>query len=245
MDIIAKKYRVLKSLGQGAMGEVFLVLPPKGEPVALKLLKSLDAKSKSQAVEQFENEFKVLKRLSHPNIGRIFDYGFDEDLKKVFFTLPWLTGTDLYHATENLDFSACEELFVQTLRALNYLHQKNLIHCDLKPGNIYVENNKVLLIDFGLAGYWGENIVGTPTYLAPEIFRGQHHNVASDIYACGVIFYNCLTRTQPFSGKSLQEVYDRHRSFTPPPISDINLKVPKYLSDIVATMLNKDRKSVV
>lgn len=242
MDVIAKKYRVLKSLGQGAMGEVFLVLPPKGDPVALKLLKTLDAKSNMQAIDQFENEFKVLKRLSHPNIGRIYDYGYDEELKKVFFTLPWLTGTDIYNATEGADFATCEEYFIETLRALNYLHQKNLIHCDLKPGNIYVENNKVLLIDFGLAGYWGENIVGTPTYLAPEVFRGAHHNVASDLYACGVIIYNCLTRTQPFSGKTLQEVYDRHRGFTPPPITEINPKVPKYFSDIVAALLNKKPK---
>lgn len=239
MDIIANKYRILKSLGQGAMGEVFLVLPPHGDPVALKLLKTLDEKAGRNASEQFENEFKVLKRLSHPNIGRIIDYGYDEALKKVFFTLPWLKGTDIYAATKNLSFELCEDLFVQTLRAINYLHQKNLIHCDLKPGNVYVEDGRALLIDFGLAGYFGDFIVGTPTYLAPEIYQGGHHNITSDIYALGVIFYNCLTRTQPFSGKSMQEVYDRHRTLTPPPIHEINKKVPKYFSDIVATMLNK------
>jgi tetratricopeptide (TPR) repeat protein len=239
MDLIAKKYRVLKSLGQGAMGEVFLVLPPRGDPVALKLLKTLDGQASHQAVDQFENEFKVLKKLAHPNIGRIFDYGFDEDLKKVFFTLPWLKGTDIFNATKNLDFEHCEELFVQTLRALNTLHQKNIYHCDLKPGNIFIENNQALIIDFGLAGYWGDSIVGTPTYLAPEIYRGAHHNVLSDLYAAGVIFYNCLTRTQPFSGKNLQEVYDRHRSFTPPAVAEINPRVPKYFSDIIATLLNK------
>ena len=239
MEIIAKKYRVMKQLGQGAMGEVYLVLPPHGEPVALKLLKTLDTTANTQAIEQFENEFKVLKRLSHPNIGRIFDYGYDEELKKVFFTLPWLQGKEIYDATENISYELCEDYFVQTLRALNYLHQKNLIHCDLKPGNIYIENNEVKLIDFGLAGYWGENIVGTPTYLAPEIFHGTKHDVASDLYAVGVIFYNCLTRSQPFSGKDLQEVYNRHRCFTPPPVSDLNQKVPKYFSDIIATLLNK------
>ncbi|MCP5464229.1 MAG: serine/threonine protein kinase [Deltaproteobacteria bacterium] len=237
--MIAKKYRILKTLGQGAMGDVYLVLPPTGEPVALKLLKSLDAKANSEAITQFENEFRTLKRLSHPNIGRIFDYGYDEDLQKVFFTLPWLKGSDIFQATKELDFATCENLFVQTLRALNYLHQKDLIHCDLKPGNIYIEENHALLIDFGLTGYWGENIVGTPTYLAPEIFRGGRHTIASDLYAMGVIFYNCLTRSQPFSGKSLQEVYDRHRSFTPPPISEINKDVPKYFADIVSTLLNK------
>lgn len=239
VEVIAKKYRVLKVLGTGAMGEVFLVLPPKGDPVALKLIRSLDAKGSSEAVEQFENEFKVLKRLSHPNIGQIHDYGYDEDLQKVFFTLPWLKGTDIFQATENCSYKTAEDLFVQALRALNYLHQKNLIHCDLKPGNIYVEENKVLLIDFGLAGYWGENIVGTPTYLAPEIFRGAHHNVASDLYAMGVIMYNCLTRNQPFSGSTLQEVYNRHRSFTPPPLHDVNPAIPKYMSDIVQALLNK------
>ena len=239
MEFIANKYRVLKKLGQGAMGEVYLVLPPHGDPVAIKLLKSLDADENTQAIRQFENEFKVLKRLSHPNIGRIYDYGYDEQLGKVFFTLPWLKGQDIYDVTKEIDYEACEEYLVQTLRALNYLHQKNLIHCDLKPGNIYIEDDQVIIIDFGLAGYWGKNIVGTPTYLAPEIFHGKHHTIASDLYAVGVIFYNCLTRSQPFSGKDLQEVYDRHRCFTPPSISELNPKTPKYINDIIATLLNK------
>jgi serine/threonine protein kinase len=239
MELIAKKYRILKSLGQGAMGEVFLVLPPKGDPVALKLLKTLEGKTSKAANEQFENEFKVLKRLSHPNIGKIYDYGYDEELKKVFFTLPWLKGQDFYETTKDLDYLTCEDYFVQVFRALNYLHQKGIYHCDLKPGNIFIDDNQAFLIDFGLAGYWGENIVGTPTYLAPEIFRGNRHNEQSDLYAAGVIFYNCLTRSQPFSGKDLQAVYDRHRSFTPPPISEINPNVPKYISDIIATLLNK------
>lgn len=239
MDNIANKYQVLKTLGQGAMGEVYLVLPPRGEPVALKLLKTLDPKVNKNAIDQFENEFKILKKLSHPNIGQIIDYGYDEKSQKVFFTLPWLKGTDLYEATENLSFEKCENLFVQALRAINYLHQKEIIHCDLKPGNIFVEEDKVLLIDFGLAGYWGESIVGTPTYLAPEVYQGTHHNVSSDLYAMGVIFYNCLSRSQPFSGKNLQEVYDRHRTVTPPPLNEINPNVPKYFSDIVSTLLNK------
>lgn len=237
--MVANKYRVLKSLGQGAMGEVFLVLPPRGEPVALKLLRTLDEKAGQNAVEQFENEFKVLKRLSHPNIARIFDYGYDEAQKKVFFTMPWLKGTDIFIYTKDLPFEECEELFVQMLRALNYLHQKNLMHCDLKPGNIHVEEGHVQLIDFGLTGYFGDFIVGTPTYLAPEIYQGGRHTVASDLYALGVIIYNCLTRTQPFSGKNLQEIYDRHRTLTPPPIHELNKKVPKYFSDIVATLINK------
>lgn len=239
MDLIAKKYRVLKSLGQGAMGEVYLVLPPRGDPVALKLLRTSESADQKMALEQFENEFKVLKRLSHPNIGSIYDYGYDDELKKVYFTSPWLKGTDLFKATKNMDFEEAEDLFVQILRAINYLHQKGIVHCDLKPGNIFVENGQIVLIDFGLADYWGDSIVGTPTYLAPEIFKGERHSEESDLYALGVIFYNCLTRSQPFSGKSLQEVYDRHRTFTPPPISKLNEKVPKYFSDIASMLLAK------
>ncbi len=238
MDLIHDKYRVLKTLGQGAMGEVYLVLPPRGDPVALKLLKTGEGDA-TAAIQQFENEFKVLKKLSHPNIGRIHDYGYAEELGKVYFTSPWLKGTDLYVATKSLPFEKIEDLFVQMLRALNYLHQKGIIHCDLKPGNVFIENEHVQLIDFGLAGYWGESIVGTPTYLAPEIFRGERHTVASDLYAVGVMLYNCLTRTQPFSGKNLQEVYDRHRTHTPKSLTEINPAIPKYLSDIALTLLSK------
>lgn len=239
MDLIAKKYRVLKTLGQGAMGEVYLVLPPHGDPVALKLLKTAEDQNQEAAIQQFENEFKVLKKLSHPNIGQIFDYGFDAEQKKVYFTSPWLKGTDLFTATKDLPYEKCEEYFVQLLRALNYLHQKKIIHCDLKPGNVFVESGRVLLIDFGLAGYWGKSIVGTPTYLAPEIFRGEHHTVASDLYALGVIFYNCLARVQPFSGKTIQEIYDRHRTHTPPTMTEVKPNIPKYMSDIVTALLSK------
>lgn len=239
MDLIARKYRILKTLGQGAMGEVFLVLPPRGDPVALKLLKTGEGVQAKSAIEQFENEFKVLKKLSHPNIGKIYDYGFDEEQKKVYFTSPWLKGSDLYVASKGLSFDVIEEYFVQILRALNYLHQKEIIHCDLKPGNVFVEDGQILLIDFGLAGYWGQSIVGTPTYLAPEIFRGEHHSVSSDLYAVGVMMYNAFARAQPFAGKSLQEVYDRHRTHSPPPLSSLNADVPKYMSDIALTLLSK------
>ncbi|MDO8520116.1 MAG: protein kinase, partial [Deltaproteobacteria bacterium] len=238
MDIIGGKYRVLKTLGKGAMGEVYLVLPPRGDPVALKMLQT-DEKNQGAAVTQFENEFKVLKKLSHPNIGEIFDYGFDTNEKKIYFTSPWLKGTDLFTATKELSYEKCEEYFIQLLRALHYLHGKGIIHCDLKPGNVFVEGDHVRLIDFGLAGYWGSSIVGTPTYLAPEIFKGSRHSVSSDLYAVGVVIYNCLARTQPFSGKNVQEIYDRHRTHTPALLSDVKPALPKYISDITAALLAK------
>lgn len=241
MDLIANKYRVLKKLGTGSMGEVYLVLPPRGDPVAIKLLKtSDDSRNMKMAIEQFENEFKVLKKLSHPNIGEIYDYGFDQESQRVYFTSKWLKGEDLFIATKGLDFSEMEDYFIQVLRALNYLHQKNIIHCDIKPGNVIVENKIVQLIDFGLAGYWGDSIVGTPTYLAPEIFRGERHSVSSDLYAVGVMMYNVFTRTQPFAGKDVQEIYQKHCHHLPKGLAEINSEIPSYLSRIAFNLISKN-----
>ncbi len=210
IEMVADRYRIIRALGRGATGQVFLVEDEAKCLVALKLLRDFNASRKRKAMQQFENEFHILSRLRHPMIARILDYGLDRRLNKVYFTMPHIEGCDLAAATEFKSESYCLMLFEQILKALNDLHGFGVTHGDLKPSNILVrQDNQIHLIDFGYADYQGLEARGTPMYMAPELFLGEPHTPQSDLYALGVVLYYCLVRQFPFQASSTLDVIDQ------------------------------------
>lgn len=207
IEVVADRYRIVRALGHGATGQVFLVEDEAYNLLALKLLRDFNASRKRKAMEQFENEFKILSRLRHPMIARILDYGLDRRLNKVYFTMPHIEGCDLAIATDHKSVSYCLMLFRQILKALDDLHTFGITHGDLKPSNILVrQDDQIHLIDFGYADYQGFEARGTPMYMAPELFQGERHTPQSDLYALGVMFYFCLIRHFPFRAESTHDV---------------------------------------
>ncbi|MFO1464079.1 MAG: sigma 54-interacting transcriptional regulator [bacterium] len=242
MKTIDQEYQVLKTLGQGLAGEVYLV--QKGpQKLALKLLKQTIANlSPEEAAAHFKAEFSILKQLSHPHIAKILDFGTDAASGRHYYTSEFIEGANLYDASRGMGPEQIEELFLQALRALEYLHTHRIPHFDLKPENLLLNLGKeVKIIDFGMAGFRPRGqLAGTPAYMAPEIVLGNAPDTRADLYSLGVTFYECVTGKNPFAAKGLGEMLRRQETLQPPPASQANPKVSAAFSEVLEQLLKKN-----
>lgn len=240
------RYEIVKTLGDGLSGEVMLVRDKDGEK-ALKFLKKVQLNvSREDALKNFKNEFEILKKLNHPHIARILDFGFDNKLQKYYFTSEFVSGALLDKACEGRPVEIVEKLIVQVLRALNYLHSRGVYHFDIKPQNVLVNFKdgqpiEAKIIDFGLAGYASpRKRVGTPAFMAPEVVQGGHLDGRTDLYSLGIVIYKIFSGANPFVGKTLKETLERQVNFTPPPLATIRGDVPEYWEHILSRLLEKN-----
>ena len=205
-------YRAIKQIGSGGMGSVYLAERADGvfeQKVALKVVKP--GMNSHEIISRFEEERQILARLQHPNIARLLDGGISE-LGLPYFTLEYVEGKPIteYCDDNNLTIEQRLELFKEVCKAVLFAHQNLVIHRDIKPGNILVqEDGTVKLLDFGIAKVFEENAeekfvtrtgmrVMTPEYASPEQVRGEPVNTATDIYSLGLILYQLLTGCQPY-----------------------------------------------
>lgn len=252
MEIINNRYRIIRKLGEGGMGSVYLVedSSENNKKIALKTIKA--DKQVLPALERFKSEFKSLTELRHPNLAEVYDFGVirkssSEKEDEYFFTLEYVEGKDLFEATENLSYDELYELIVQVCRALEYVHLRGVLHNDLKPENILVktlEKGKYLakLMDFGLAEEkpTAGKIKGTAHYLAPEIASGKPSTRLTDLYSLGVVLYQVATRKLPFEGKTLIEILKNHIEQEPVPPQRVKPNVPDSLQTIILKLLSKN-----
>jgi eukaryotic-like serine/threonine-protein kinase len=203
---LARRYQVIKTLGHGAGGEVYLARDAfaPGRPVALKTLRV----DEGQLVAALRREFQVLAALRHPQLAQVFDFGripAEEPGGPVtFMTREYLEGQPLTSAVDGASLRRVAELVIALCRALEPLHQSGLVHGDLKPDNVIVDSGQVRLIDFGLVRSEGESSqlpTGTIPYIAPEVITGQAADPRSDLYSLGVVLYQVLTGEVPFTGR--------------------------------------------
>lgn len=242
--IIDNKYTFLEKVGGGSFSDVLKVEGPHGLH-ALKLLKKgFGDRYHHESLADFKNEFSILKDLNHPHIARILDFGFDEALGQYYFTTELITGQDLFSGTQKCTTEEKVDYIVQALRALIYLHSYRIFHFDIKAANLLVTSgNPALLkiIDFGLATPDPQKkIMGTPSYMAPEIINHELPDGRADLYSLGVLFYYILTGLNPFRGKGVQETLSRQQSHTPPPPSSLNPDLPPYIDVITMRLLQKN-----
>src|SRR6266540_7459807 len=242
------RYRIVRKLGTGGMANVYLAEDEVlGRRVAIKILNDRHA-GDDQFVERFRREAKNAASLSHPNIVSIYDRGEAE-------------GT-YYIAMEYLDGRSLKELIVargpapihlavdyarQILAALRFAHRHGIVHRDIKPHNVLVDGEgRLKVTDFGIARAGASqmtevgSIVGTAQYLSPEQARGSGVDQRSDLYSVGVLLYELLTGTVPFTGDTPVEIAMKHLSEVPERPSRRRAEVPRGLDMVVVRALAKD-----
>lgn len=194
-DIISNRYRIIAELGRGGMGIVYKVedILKDNMLFALKTIKKeILYKYAGIGTKSFKNEYEIMTRLKHPNLARVYDFGLYQD--NYYIIIEYLKGKLLNHYWFK-SFNEKIDILVHILRALEYIHSRNIIYRDLKPGNIMISDNGVKLLDFGLAGFEDNKdakIKGTLPYLPPEILQ-KNIGYNLDIFSLGILFYEMLT----------------------------------------------------
>ena len=195
------RYQLTELLGKGGMGVVFRATDLiNGREVALKMLRKESATSTSLAL--FKAEFMTLATLSHPNIAAVYDFARCNDSAEYFFTMELVTGECALPATSSASFDQILGVILQVLRALSYLHAREVIHLDLKPANVLITSSgHARLLDFGVARSSHSNTYGryaTPAYMAPELgSEGAEVDRRADLYSLGVTWFQLLFRRLP------------------------------------------------
>ncbi len=217
--LIASRYRVVRFVARGGMGEVYEVEDLElRERVALKTVRA-EVAGDGNTIERFRREIQLARKVTHPNVCRIFDVAFHDGL--IFLTMELLEGETLGQRLRRAGRMSTEEALPiarQMAEALHAAHQAGIVHRDLKPGNVVLTEGRgggrAVVTDFGLARLEaGEDVqgseltvqagvVGTPAYLAPEQVEGKEITAAVDVYALGIVLYEMVTGTLPFTGTS-------------------------------------------
>lgn len=215
-SLINERYTVERILGRGGMGVVYQVadsLFPERQ-VALKAIQ-LD-ELVDDKLGLFMAEFKTMTQLSHPNIARIYDFEPMRGTNNYLFTLEYIAGQNILRATQGKTWKEILDLVVQVCRALSYLHSRNVIHFDLKPANVVVDQHGVAkVLDFGTSGAkpasLTKGILGTPAYMAPELVIDQAStDHRYDLYSLGIMLYQLFAREVPFPGTTSIEIIKQH-----------------------------------
>jgi serine/threonine protein kinase len=242
------RYRVVRVLGEGSFGRVFLAADEElRRPVAIKV-PHRDRVSSAKDIEAYLAEARTLARLDHPHIVPVHDVGKTDD-GLCYVVSKFIEGSDLVRrvAEGRLPFLESAVIIAQVAVALHHAHLKGLVHRDVKPANILLDTaGKPFLADFGLAlreedfGR-GTGFAGTPIYMSPEQACGRGHQVdgRSDIFSLGVVLYELLTGRRPFRGPSQAELLSQITSVEPRPPRQIDDAIPKELERVCLKALAK------
>ncbi len=246
--IFAERYRIEKALGNGGMGEVYLVndtLFGGEDLIALKLLHPQLCTDEKHS-KRFLREVQLTRKVSHPNVIRTFDVG--ECDGRLYFTMEYVEGVELreYLKGSPLPVGKAATIVTEVCKGLSAIHEAGIIHRDLKPANILVlKNGSIKIADFGVArpgwsDLTGDNeVVGSAPFMAPELWLGEEIDHTVDLYAVGVLFYEMLTGVLPFEADSAVEMMGKHLQTAPTPPSYINPLIPRWSEELTLALLAK------
>ncbi|MFM2247399.1 MAG: hypothetical protein RL071_3473 [Pseudomonadota bacterium] len=242
-------YRVIEEIGRGGMALVLAVEHVgSGERRALKLM--LPAVS-ADCVQRFHREFRTLSRLSHPGILRVFEHGLYDD--RPYLVMELLSGTELAAVVEGWRgiapmerFRRARKILIALARALEYIHERGLVHRDVTPSNIMVlHDGSVKLMDFGIVKLPGGEltqageVVGTVAYIAPEQALDGPVDNRADLYSLGVVFYLMLTGRRPFNARNAAGYLDKHLHRSARPPRELVPTIPELADEVCMRLMAK------
>ena len=249
------RYEVVRELGQGGMGTVYLARQvAMDRMVALKLISAGAVRSPEAAV-RFEREMKLTAKIEHPNTIRVYDFGEIEG--HLYLTMELLRGRslgDVLVETPRLSLDRIVRIATQVARALQAAHAEGVVHRDLKPDNVmlieqYNEHDVVKVLDFGVAKSMDEGqahmtatgaVIGTPMYLSPEQAMGAAIDARSDLYSFGVVLFQMAAGRVPFTASSITGLLVAHVTELPPPLLHVAPDVHPGLAALIDELLRKD-----
>jgi serine/threonine-protein kinase len=248
--LYAGRYELAGLLGVGAMGSVYRARDVLlGETIALKVLRK-DLAHSTIAVSRFHREAKLARRITHPNITRVFDVAEHEG--EHYMTMECVEGESLHAMLDSgrpLGVTRSLAIALQLARALGAVHHRGVVHLDLKPENVVVESSgRAVLTDFGVSKAASESAPpplpghagGTPIYMAPEQLEGREVSAKTDLYALGLLLFEMLTGTTPWGNRSGLVGSVARLAVPPKRVRELDAQIPLEVSEIVETLLTRD-----
>ncbi len=243
-------YEFTSRINSGGFGEIFQGKNlSTNEDLVLKTI-NIDNPDYRTALER---EINLTISLSHKNIVKVYQSGYDDDNDQYYLVMPFYKNGSLSDLlkkqTTLLPLDTCYNYFEQILTGFSFFHSKNIVHRDVKPQNILISNNETLLIsDFGMAKNVTDATItnsfkggGTYPYMSPEAWKLESSSLQMDIYSLGIMFYQILTMELPFMGRDYNEWKDLHCFKVIPNISNKRSDVPVKLKEIIQKMTEKDK----
>ncbi len=243
------KYEVLEHIGHGGMSEVY-----KGQHaqldrmVAVKVLHPFLA-GEEGFVTRFKREARIVATLRHPNIMQVYDFDYNEPLDIYYMVMEFIDGPTLKTRLSegSMPLEEAVRIGIGIAEALDYAHQRGMVHRDVKPANImFMQDGQPVLTDFGIAkmltlsGLTASGaMVGTPAYMAPEVGMGRQGTSASDIYSLGVVLYQMVAGQLPFESDTPMGMVMQHINDTPPPLKKFAPSLPPGLEEVILKAMAK------
>ncbi|MEZ4363874.1 MAG: protein kinase [Kofleriaceae bacterium] len=252
LGAVVGPYRIARLLGVGGMGRVYKGVQPQiGSRVAVKVL-SRECTDRKDLVERFFSEARAVNLIRHESIVNVLDLAMLPD-GRPYIVMEYLDGaplSDLVAQRGAMPLGGVARLAVEVLEALGAAHAKGIVHRDLKPDNVFITPaGRAKVLDFGIAKLLPElggsftqtgSLLGTPHYMSPEQASGKNIDFRTDLYAMGVILFECMTGQKPFLGDSMFDLLRKHVDLPPPPPRSLRPDLPPALEQVILVALNKD-----